>query len=218
MEPFTRCFFCGDVAPQMARAGQKYKKSVSISTGRSLLLTCNRLSSSQTRPCDQVTRRFRCNVSCSVKETASATILLFYFRTMSSSLAPPLPRVRKYLSVQRTMERSRVCFLCRAATCRQMAVSERWRMFSSGSFSSFIIPPQTRGSRNHRKLIPLSVSLFPRAEHLHMKCNTPAIFTSVSPKWHSYCHGNKSPVLGGEAGERSILASEAHVTNIFRFF
>lgn len=51
--------------------------------------------------------------------------------------------------------------------------------FSSSSFSSFIIPPQTRGSRAHRKLIPLSVSLFLLAEHLHIKCNTPAIFGST---------------------------------------
>ena len=37
-------------------------------------------------------------------------------------------------------ERSKVGFLFRAASRSHMAVSERWMMFSSSSFSSFIIP------------------------------------------------------------------------------
>lgn len=106
-------------------------------------------------------------------------------------------------------ERSKVCFLFRAASRSHVAASERWMMFSSSSFSSFIIPPQTLGSGAHRKLIPLSVLLFLRAEHLHIKRNTPAIFRSPLLTRHSYCHGNKDLGLCREA-------SESRVTNIFR--
>lgn len=102
-----------------------------------------------------------------------------------------------------------MCFLFRAASRSHVAASERWMMFSSSSFSSFIIPPQTLGSGAHRKLIPLSVLLFLRAEHLHIKRNTPAIFRSPLLTRHSYCHGNKDLGLCREA-------SESRVTNIFR--
>lgn len=157
----------------MTRAGQKSEENIFRSTGRSLLLICHRLSNSQTRRSDQITR-------CGVKEEALAlapkTILPFCFSTKScglSSFLPPGTKYKsKYISVQRRMEEKR-CFLLLAASWSQAAVSERWMMFSFSSLSSFIIPPPTRGSRNHRKLIPLSVSGAPAYEmqrtcHFHV--------------------------------------------------
>lgn len=152
----------------MTRAGQKSEENIFRSTGRSWLLICSRLSNSQTRRSDQITRRFCCGVKEEALALALKTILPFCFSTKScrlSSFLPPGTKY-KYISVRRRMK-GKGCSLLLAASWSQTAASERWMMFSFSSLSSSIIPPPTRGSRNHRKLIPLSVSRAPAYEMQH---------------------------------------------------
>lgn len=175
-KPAARAFlslaapFSGDGGPRMTRAGQKSEENIFRSTGRSLLSICNRLSNSQTRRSDRITRRFCCGVKEEALALALTTILPFCFSTKSRGLSSFLPPDSKYkyiyLSVRGRMEEKR-CLILLAASWSQAAVSERWMMFSFSSLSSFIIPPPTRGSRNHRKLIPLSASRAPAYEMQH---------------------------------------------------